>query len=85
MTVVHKELENEKSKKLDWSGIEFPVAADANIISKFERNNVNVNINVLGYGNKIISPIMYRISGRFEHKISLNYCLFPTAKNDLIF
>ena len=57
MTVVHKELENEKSKKLDWSGIEFPVAADANIISKFERNNVNVNINVFGYGNKIIFPI----------------------------
>src|SRR6218665_1230954 len=47
----------EESKKLDWSGIEFPVAADASVITKFERNNVNVNINAFGYGNKIIFPI----------------------------
>src|SRR6218665_1494813 len=33
-----------QSEKLDWSGIEFPVAADANIINKFERNNdISVN------------------------------------------
>ena len=37
-----------QSAELDWSGIEFPVAADANVISKFERNN-NVSINVFGY------------------------------------
>ena len=43
---------SEQSKKLDWSGIEFPVAADASLITKFERNNINVNINVFGYGNK---------------------------------
>src|SRR6218665_3123226 len=47
----------EQSKKLDWRGIEFPVAADASVITKFERNNTNVNINVFGYGNKIIFPI----------------------------
>ena len=38
----------EQSEELDWSGIEFPVAADANVISKFERNN-NISINVFGY------------------------------------
>src|SRR5688572_26446242 len=37
-----------QSEELDWSGIEFPVAADANAISKFERNN-NISINVFGY------------------------------------
>src|ERR1043165_4360504 len=37
-----------QSEKLDWSGIEFPVAADANIIGKFERCN-NINVNVFGY------------------------------------
>ena len=47
----------EQSKKLDWSGIEFSVAADASVIITFERNNANVNINVFGYGNKIIFPI----------------------------
>src|SRR6218665_2436458 len=46
----------DQSKKLDWRGIEFPVAADASVITKFERNNTNVNINVFGYGNKIIFP-----------------------------
>src|SRR5688572_7004230 len=37
-----------QSEDFDWSGIEFPVAADANVISKFERNN-NISINVFGY------------------------------------
>ena len=38
-------------------GIEFQVAPDASAITKFERNNVIVNINVFGYGNRIIFPI----------------------------
>src|SRR5688572_17219211 len=41
-----------QSEELDWSGIEFPVAADANAISKFERNN-NISINVFGYENDV--------------------------------
>src|SRR5688572_24941069 len=45
----------EQSKKLDWSGIAFPVAADANIINKFERNN-NVSVNVFGY-EKDVYPL----------------------------
>ena len=45
----------EKAKALNWSGIEFPVAADANIINKFERNN-SININVFGY-EKMLFPI----------------------------
>src|SRR5688572_25285125 len=45
----------EQSKKLDWSGIVFPVAADANIINKFERNN-NVSVNVFGY-EKDVYPL----------------------------
>src|SRR6218665_83396 len=47
----------EQSEKHDWGDIEFPVAADASVITKFERKNVNVNINVFGYGNQIIFPI----------------------------
>ena len=42
----------EQSKKLDWSGIVFPVAADAKIIGKFERNN-NINVNVFGYETEL--------------------------------
>src|SRR5688572_23095051 len=45
----------EQSKKLNWSGIEFPVAADAKVISKFERNN-NISVNLFGY-EKEIFPI----------------------------
>ena len=32
----------DQSKKFDWGGIDFPVAADASVITKFERNNTNV-------------------------------------------
>src|SRR5688572_29036712 len=46
-TRITKEL-IKQSEELDWSGIEFPVAVDANVISKFERNN-NISINVFGY------------------------------------
>src|SRR6218665_1018793 len=44
----------EKAKAFNWRGIEFPVAADANIINKFERNSININ--VFGY-EKMIFPI----------------------------
>jgi len=39
-------------EKLNWSGIQFPVAANANVISKFEKNN-NVKINLFGYENDV--------------------------------
>ena len=41
-----------QSEKLNWNGIEFPVAADANIISRFERNN-NICLNIFGYEKDI--------------------------------
>jgi hypothetical protein len=41
-----------QSEKINWDGIEFPVAADANIISRFERNN-NISINVFGYESSV--------------------------------
>src|ERR1043165_3034274 len=44
-----------QSEKFNWSGIEVPVAADANIISKFERNN-NISVNVFGY-EKAVYPL----------------------------
>src|ERR1043165_7701587 len=44
-----------KSNELNWSGIEFPVAANANIINKFERNN-NISVNVFGY-DKDVYPL----------------------------
>ena len=42
----------EQSKKLCWSGVEFPVAADENIYYRFERNN-NTSLNVFGYETNI--------------------------------
>src|ERR1043165_8232214 len=45
----------EQSNELNWSGIEFPVAANANIINKFERNN-NISVNVFGY-DKDVYPL----------------------------
>ena len=53
---ITKELK-EQSRQFNWNGIEFPVAADANVISKFERNNSCIRINLFGYENKIIFPI----------------------------
>src|SRR5688572_5813510 len=49
----------EQSEKLDWSGIHFPVAADANIIGKFERNN-SVSVNVFGYETDLYPLYIYR-------------------------
>jgi len=41
-----------QANELDWKGIEFPVAADANVIGMFERNN-NVQINLFGYETNV--------------------------------
>ena len=38
----------EQAEQLNWSGIEFPVAVDENVVGRFERNN-NVGVNVFGY------------------------------------
>ena len=48
-----------QSEKLDWSGIEFPVAADANIINKFERRN-SISVNVFGYEKGVYPLYIYR-------------------------
>src|SRR6218665_1922456 len=55
----------EQAEKLDWSGIELTVAADANIINKFERNN-DISVNVFGY-ERVIFPIY--VSKRLDDKI----------------
>ena len=57
----------EQSEKLDWSGIDFPVAVDAIIINKFERNN-DISANVFGY-EKVIFPIY--VSKRQDDNIPL--------------
>ena len=41
-----------QSEKFNWKGIEFPVAPDANIISRCEKNN-NICINLFGYEENI--------------------------------
>jgi len=42
----------QQAEKLDWRGIKFPVAADANVIGRFDRNN-NVQINLFGYETNV--------------------------------
>jgi len=42
----------QQAEELDWRGIEFPVAADANVIGRFERNN-NVQINLFRYESNV--------------------------------
>jgi len=42
----------EQAQQLDWTGIDFPVAADDNTLAKFERHN-NVGVNVFGYENQV--------------------------------
>lgn len=59
---ITKEL-REQAKQLNWSGIEFPVAVDENVIHRFERNN-NIGINVFGYEKGSVYPmIISKLSG----------------------
>ena len=47
----HERITKELTKladKLNWSGIPFPVSYGD--INKFERNNVKISVNVVGYG-----------------------------------
>src|SRR6218665_3887807 len=74
----------EQSKKLYWSGIEFPVAADASVITKFERNNADVNINVFGYGNKIIFPIYVSNQRDITNTNVVELLLILTEKRNII-
>ena len=46
---VDKDL-REQSKKLNWDKIEFPVSLDR--INRFEMNNPDISVNILGYKNK---------------------------------
>jgi len=56
-----------KVQSKNWSGIQFPVANDANVISKFEKNN-NVKINLFGYENDVCIYPMY-ISTSMNHQV----------------
>lgn len=44
-----------QADKLHWSGIEFPMTL--NQITKFEKNNESVSVNVFGYESKSIYPL----------------------------
>jgi len=55
-------------EKLNWSGIQFPVAADANVISKFEKNK-NVKINFIGCENYAGIYPLY-ISTTINHQVN---------------
>lgn len=55
----------EQSQKLDWSGIVFPVAVDANIINKFERHN---NINLRATKEGWLPPPGFFCFANFFHK-----------------
>ena len=54
----------QQANKLDWTNIDFPVAADANVIRKFEKNN-NINVNIFGYEEDVGVYPLY-ISAQFE-------------------
>jgi hypothetical protein len=56
-----------QAEKLDWRGIEFPVAINGKDIDKFERNNADVSVNVYGYEKKKIYPL--RISKQEKGKL----------------
>ena len=68
---LNKEM-RDNSEKLDWSGIEFPVAALATTqIDKFERQN-SYGINILGYENG--EPTLIRRSSKLGvPKINLSF------------
>jgi len=53
-----------QATKLNWEGIEFPVAVDENVTKKFERNN-GVGINIFGYesGKGVFPLILSEHSG----------------------
>ena len=57
-----------QSEKLNWQGIEFPVAPDDNTIKRCERNN-NICINVFGYEQDVYP--LYLSKQKFDIHIDL--------------
>jgi hypothetical protein len=68
----------EKSKKLNWEGIEFPVKLDQ--IKKFEKNNPDISVNVFGYEKKSIHPL--RISKCLNRKHEIDLLLISDEKTN---
>ena len=72
----------EKSKELNWKGIEFPVKL--NQIEKFENNNPDISVSVFGFENKKPYPLKkLKYFGRKHHidlplitnEMTNHYCL----------
>src|SRR6218665_2883573 len=59
-----------QSENLNWSGFEFPVAADANIISKFDQNN-DVCVNVFGYERDIFPIYVSKLQDAIKPTVDL--------------
>ena len=73
----------EKSKELNWEGIEFPVIVRSGQIAKFEKNNEDISVNVYGYENELY-PLRASKYCNQKHNIDLllisnkdnsHYCL----------
>ena len=60
----------EKSKELNWEGIEFPVIVRSGQIAKFEKNNEDISVNVYGYENELYPLRASKYRNR-KHKIDL--------------
>ena len=55
---------------LDRSGIESPVAVDANVYAKIEKNN-NININVFGYEKETGIYPLYTSNSMYDRAVDL--------------
>ena len=62
----------QQADKLDWTDIEFSVAADANVISKFDKKN---NINVIIYVDMKKTLVFTHYIVQHNSK-QLTYCYF---------
>ena len=65
-----------QSEKLDWSGISFPMKLTD--MSKFEKENENIAVNVLAYSEASIYPL--RISKEENRKYVINLLLLVGAR-----
>lgn len=59
----------EQAEELDWTGIEFPMTL--NQITKFEKNNDNVSVNVFGYEKMVVYPLRVSEHSTLERAVDL--------------
>lgn len=67
--------------KLNWEGLSFPL--ELKKVKKFEENNPNISVNVFGYENKVIYPLVLSTNETAKKMIDLMLITAPSEEEPI--